>query len=289
MSIRSLAGAVLLLLALIAGQPARAQQPQSAGTPTPPSGWTVNVAPYLWLPTISTSVNYNLPALAARLPTETSVGPGQYLTHLNFAAAAAADARYGRFSVLTDFMYSNFSFTSAKFQSIDFAGRPAIPISDSVQTGTGTRAGSTLWTLAGGYTVLEGNWGNLDLFAGFRLIATDLRTNYSLAVTITGPRGNGQTFGGIGSASLHDNVWNGIGGFRGRIRLGNPRLFIPYYFDIGAGGSQLTWQIASGIGYQFNWGAVSATYRYLSFEQEIDAVVRRVRYRGPMLMATFSF
>lgn len=289
MSSRSAAGIVLLLLALIAGSPARAQQPQSAGTAVAPSGWTVNVAPYLWLPTINTSANYNLPALDARLSTDVSVGPGQYLTHLNFAAAAAADARYGRFSVLTDFMYSNFSYTSSQFHSIDFAGHPSIPISESVQTSTGSRAGSTLWTLAAGYTVLEGNWGNLDLFAGFRLIASDSRTNFSLAATFADPRGTGRTFGGIGSVSANENVWNGIGGFRGRIRLGNPRFFIPYYFDIGAGGSELTWQIASGLGYQFNWGAVSATYRYLSFEQGGNGFIRHVGYHGPMLMATFSF
>ncbi len=290
MSSRSVAGITLLLLTMLAGSPTRAQQPQSAGTATPPSGWTVNVAPYLWLPTISTTASYNLPpALGGRVEAESSTGPGEWLTHLNFAAAFSADARYGRFNLLTDFQYSNFSFTDSHFRSIDFTGHPSIPISRALQTSVGARMESTIWTLAGGYTVLEGNWGNLDLFAGFRLMATTLRTNYSLALTITGPRGNGATFGGIGSISGQQNVWNGIGGFRGRIRLGNPRVFIPYYFDIGAGGSQLTWQIASGLGYQFNWGAVSATYRYLSFEQGDDAVIRHIGYHGPMLMATFSF
>ena len=69
--------------------------------------------------------------------------------------------------------------------------------------------------LAGGYTVPQGDWGNFDVIAGFRI-------------------------------SRSANVWNGIGGFRGRIR--NSGFFIPYYFDIGAGGSNLTWQIASGVG-----------------------------------------
>ncbi|HEY6434891.1 MAG TPA: hypothetical protein VIZ17_23205, partial [Acetobacteraceae bacterium] len=83
--------------------------------------------------------------------------------------------------------------------------------------------------------------------------------------------------------------WNGIGGVRGRILLGNTRFFIPYYFDIGAGGSQLTWQISSGLGYQFRWVALSANYRYLSFVQGGNSVVRQIRMGGPMLMASFSF
>jgi hypothetical protein len=82
---------------------------------------------------------------------------------------------------------------------------------------------------------------------------------------------------------------DGIGGLRGRIRLPNTPLFVPYYFDIGAGGSQLTWQISSGLGYQFNkWGAASLSYRYLSF-QNSSAVVDRATLKGPMLMVNFSF
>jgi hypothetical protein len=66
---------------------------------------------------------------------------------------------------------------------------------------------------------LQGDWGNFDVIAGFRI--------------------SGST-----------NVWNGIGGFRAGIRIRNSGFFIPYYFDIGAGGPNLTWQIASGVGYQ---------------------------------------
>ena len=98
-----------------------------------------------------------------------------------------------------------------------------------------------------------------------------INLDFSLALTLTGPRGNGATFGGIGSVSGSANLWNGIGGFRGRIRLGDTGLFIPYYFDAGAGGSKLTWQIASGLGYHTSWADLSLTYRYLSFEQAAAA------------------
>jgi hypothetical protein len=270
---------------------ARAQQPIGSGQQAPgPSGWTFNIAPYLWLPTINATLNDNLPpALNGRVPTDVSAGPGDILSHLNFAAAVSADAQYGPFSMLTDFMYLNVSAANSNIQSVNFTGRPIILISRSVQTSIDTSLNSTLWSLAGGYTLLRGGWGNFDVIAGFRYFGVNTRTDYSLALTLTGPRGNGATFGGIGSVSGSGDIWNGIGGFRGRIRISDTGFFIPYYFDIGAGGSNLTWQIASGLGYHTGWADVSVTYRYLSFEQGSSAVVQHLSMGGPMLMVNFTF
>jgi hypothetical protein len=290
---RDLAAAALAVLVL--GGPcsgALAQQPLSQGSVANQSGWVFNVAPYVWLPNVNTALSYNLPAdLGGRLPTDVSVGPGDYLSDLDFAAAFAADARHGPFSLLTDLFYTRFSASGSqsRIRSVDFFGRSALAISDASQLHVGTTLGTAIWTLAGGYTVLQGKWGNLDVIAGLRLFAVNAKTDYSLGFTITGPRGNGATFGGMGSVSDSPDVWNGIGGVRGRLRFGNTPLFIPYYFDIGAGGSQLTWQIASGLGYQARWGALSVTYRYLSFEQGGNAVVRHMNLGGPMLTASFRF
>jgi hypothetical protein len=293
MSNRIVMAAVLtaLLAAAEATSGAQAQQPTSAGQQAAnPSGWTFNIAPYMWLPTLKTTLNNNLPpALEGRVPTELSVGPGAILSHLNFATMVAADAQYDRFSILTDFIYLNESATSSHFRSVDFAGLPSQPISRSVERSNGTSLNSKVWTLAGGYTVMQGDWGNFDVIAGFRYLGVDSTTDFDLALTLTGPRGNGATFGGIGSVSSSASIWNGIGGFRGRIRINDTGLFIPYYFDIGAGGSKLTWQIASGLGYQTGWAGVSLTYRYLSFEAPDSAVVQHLTMGGPMLMVNFSF
>jgi hypothetical protein len=268
-----------------------AQQPASLAPQTATSsGWIFNVAPYLWLPRIHADLEYNLPSsLGGRLPTELSSGPGNYIPNLNFATAFAADARYDRFSVLTDFMYTNGNAATSDIRSLDFFGLPPIPISHSLETSTSSRMASTIWTLAGGYTVLQGDWGNFDLLAGFRYLGASATTNYSLAFNIVGPRGNGATFGGVGGISGSRTIWNGIAGFRGRIRLPVEGLFIPYYFDIGGGGSQPTWQISSGLGYQTGWVGVSALYRYLSFEQGSSSVVKNVNMGGPMLMVNFTF
>jgi hypothetical protein len=145
-----------------------------------------------------------------------------------------------------------------------------------------------IWTLAGGYTVLQEDWGNFDLIAGFRPLGVNATTNFNLALSLTGPRGNGATFGGIGSVSGSANIWNGIGGFRGRVRIG----------DTGCSShiiSILGWRLEPDMadclrpGYQTGWAGVSLTYRYLSFQQSSSAVVQHLWIRGPMIMANFTF
>jgi hypothetical protein len=286
-----MAAVLTVLLAAGPTSGARAQQPMGLGQQAAgPSGWTFEVAPYLWMPTINTSLSFNLPpALGGTVSANPSIGFGDLVSHLNFGAMATADARYDRFSILTDFMYMNLSGTAAHFRSVNFPGQAPIPITTGVESSQSLSLNATIWTLAGGYTLAQGDWGNFDAIAGFRLLDVNTRTNFSLGLTITGPRGNGATFGGVGSVSGSGEIWNGIGGFRGRIRVGDGGLFIPYYFDIGTGASNLTWQISSGLGYHAGLADVSLTYRYLTFEQSSSSVVQRMSIQGPMLMVNFTF
>jgi hypothetical protein len=288
----------IIMVAVLAGtlaggafSGARAQQPISLGQPGPnPSGWSFNIAPYVWFANINTANTFNLPpALGGTVSTSSSLGFGDILSHMNFGLMIAGDARYDRFSILTDFIYLNIGGAASNIRSVNFPGLLPIPISKTLQTHAGMNLTAYIWTLAGGYTLVRGYRGNFDLIAGVRYLAVPVTVDYSLALTLTGPRGNGATFGGNGnSVSGSGNVWNGIGGFRGRVRLGDTNFFIPYYFDIGGGGSSPTWQISSGLAYYASWVDISATYRYLSFEQN-SGVVRHLEVKGPMIMASFSF
>jgi hypothetical protein len=270
---------------------ARAQQPISSGSQAPTaSGWTFNLTAYLWMPSINANVNYSLPpALGGTVSASPSLGFGDLVSHLNLAFMGAADARYDRFSVLTDIMYMNVGGVAGQLRSVNFPGHPSIPITTSVSTNESMKMNAVIWTLAGGYTVVEGPWGNFDAIAGFRYFGVNTRVNYSLAVSIAGPRGNGATFGGVGGVSATGDIWNGIAGFRGRVRIGDTPFFIPYYFDIGTGSSNLTWQIASGVGYKIGWADISLTYRYLSFEQNSTAAEAHLWFQGPMLAVNLRF
>ena len=287
-----MAAVLTCLLAAGAASGAQAQQPAGPGQPAAsPSGWTFNVAPYLWFASLNATTSLNLPPAVGggTVTSTTSVGFGELLSHINFGAMVAADAQYDRFSILTDFMYMNLSGVASQFKSVNFPNYPRIPISGLAQASGGMRLSAPIWTLAGGYTLLKGDWGNLDVIAGFRYLGINATIDYSLGFTVTGPRGRSQTFGGVGGVSGSLNLFNGIGGFRGRVNLGDTKLFIPYYFDIGAGGSNLTWQIASGIGYQISWVDLSLTYRYLSFEQSNNALLQHLWVEGPLLMVDFRF
>jgi hypothetical protein len=285
--------AVVFILLLDAGgaAPARAQQPIALGQPAAgPPGWTFNVAPYLWIASVNANINFALPpALGGTVSANPSIGFGDLVSHLNFAAMATAEARYDRFSLVTDLLYLNLGGTAGQFKTINFPNRPSIPISVLGQSSQSLDLNTSIWTLAGGYTLAQGDWGNFDAIAGFRFFEVNTRLDYSFGLAITGPRGNGATFGRIGGVSGSGDIWNGIGGFRGRIRVGDFGLFIPYYFDIGAGGSNLTWQISSGLGYHIGRADLSLTYRYLSFEQGSSAVIQHLDIKGPLLMATFTF
>ena len=200
----------------------------------------------------------------------------------------AADARYDKFSFLTDFLYMNLSGTPSKLKSFNLPNATAAPIPAELQANAGMNVNASVWTLAGGYTLAEGLWGNLDIIAGFSYLALNTRTNYNLGLTVTDLSGNQKTVGRIGSATSSGEVWNGIGGLRGRVRLPGSALFIPYYFDAGAGGSKLTWQAASGLGYHTRLADLSLTYRYLTWEQS-DGSVQRLSIKGPMLTVNFTF
>jgi hypothetical protein len=200
-----------------------------------------------------------------------------------------ADAQYDRFSLLTDFIYLNLSGTASRFRSVRPPNGPSIPISTGVQADVSMNLTNSIWTLAGGYTLAKGNWGNFDAIVGFRYLALHATLDHSIGIVVGGPLGNSATFGRGGSVSASTELWNGIGGFRGRVRLGTAGLFIPYYFDIGAGGSNLTWQIASGLGYHAGLADLSLTYRYLTFNQGSDAALQTMTVKGPMLAVTFAF
>lgn len=122
-----------------------------------------------------------------------------------------------------------------------------------------------------GYTVLSGDRGNLDLHIGARYLylESDIRL---------GPDGIDES----------SDIWDGIVGIRGRINL-TEKLYLPYYLDIGTGGSEMTWQALAGLGYQFKHLDVVAGYRYLEWDFDDDSVFDDLSFSGPYGGVKFYF
>ena len=127
---------------------------------------------------------------------------------------------------------------------------------------------SWIWTFGGLYSLAETPQYTADLLFGARYI--DMSND--LGWTFNGDISNLPLPGRSGSGTADLSNWDGIVGLKGRAYLGDERRwFVPYYADIGTGQSKLTWQVNAGVGYQFDWGAVIASWRYLDYNFKSSA------------------
>ncbi len=259
-----LSSAVIGFLALVVSTPSAIAQ----------DDWRFSVTPYLWLPTLDGDLNFDPPAGTNRPTIE--VGPVDYLENLKGVFMVAAEARYGRFGAVTDFIYLDFDNEDGKVRQVTGPGPIQIPI----DVGTNTSMSGTLWTIAGGYDVIDSSRWRVQVFAGARNLNVDASADWSLA----GPLNQ---FPQTGHIEGDENVWDGLVGVRGDAHMGH--WAFPYYFDIGAGESDVTWQAMAGVAYRFSWGDLGAYYRGLHYEQDNSKLIENLDLSGPAFGATFRF
>ncbi len=220
-----------------------------------------------------------------------SAGIGEYLTNINSVVFVGGAERNDRFSVLADRLYANASLTTgdAHLSTLNLAG-DTVRIPAALQLGTGTRLSTTIWSLAGGYTVLEGDWGNVDVVAGMRILFFGSTTDYLLGADIFLPD---HTIGlsRDGSLSLDTTKPEGVGGLTGRINIPNSNFYMPFYADVGGGAVPLTWQIYGAIAYKIaSYADVSVGYRNMAFSNGNKSNgVEKLNLGGALIAATFHF
>jgi hypothetical protein len=259
----------------------------NAAEKKPDDGWQFAITPYLWLPNIDGTLKYNIPPGASGSP-EVKAGSNDYLENLDFAIMINAEVRKARWSVFTDVIYLDFSNEKSNVKSIDFVNTGRNAVSSSIDAGTQTSLKGAVWTLAGGYSVLQGDLGRLELLAGFRYFGLKASTDWQLTATVTGP-GPGMVFPRSGSISKREDLWDGVIGLRGRLNLGGSKFYLPYYLDVGTGSSEVTWEGVVGLGYGFKWVDIVLAYRHLYYDMDDDNLVQDMRFSGPALGLTFRF
>jgi hypothetical protein len=191
--------------------------------------------------------------------------------------------------LITDLVHMDIGADSSRLRSVDVRGLPSNPLSTSTNSNADTNLKALIITMAGGYTAASGNWGHMDMVGGFRYFGAELRTDYALSADITGPGGHGVALARNGRLSGSQDIWNGIIGIRGRLRLGEGGFFLPYYLDLGTGDSSLTSLMFGGIGYQTGSVGVQLGYRYLSFDQKGSSLVQDLSMQGAYLALNYSF
>lgn len=308
--IAALAGAASLAWSAAAWAQSASPAPTAAWGQQP---WSFSLTPYAWLPTINANIEYPLPGggtgggagggggsggggggggggsglLDGVIDTE--IGPNDYLTKLNFVLMLTGEARRGRWSVLADFIGMRASGEGTRFGGVSIGGGllPGGPIGADLDTGTTTTVKAVLWNVVGGYNLVTNDRYRLDAIAGVRFGRLESTLDWRLSASATLPDGT-LVLDRSGSLGVSRSPFDGVIGVRGRYRL-DERWSFPYYLDVGAGSSRLTWQGFAGASYAFSWGELLVAYRHLSLQDESRQVFRRLTLSGPSIGATFRF
>ncbi|TCR91751.1 hypothetical protein [Rhizobium sp. BK376] len=224
-----------------------------------PSGWTFEVTPYFWAAGISGDVGHGrLP------PAHVSADFGDLFDHLDFAAMITGEARYDRFSVFGDVLYTKLSYST---------GTPRGIVANSVDVTAKSFAG----LIGVGYALLDDPSGHLDIVGGARIWSVD--TSLSL---------NGGFLGGF-DGDLSKTWVDAVAGLRGNYFF-TPHIYGTGWGLVGGGGAKVDWDVGAGLGYKFN-DTISATagYRALGVNYDRDNFLFDVVEQGPILGLTIRF
>ena len=198
------------------------------------------------------------------------VGFDKLLDHLDMGFMGALGARKGNWTIVVDAIYMDVSGDSSR--------TVALP-DRSVSASANLVLKSWVIDPSLGYTVVENDAFRLDVLVGARY----LYLKSTLSAQVDGPLETR-----FRQFSDTDNVWNGIAGIRGRVNFCG-RFFVPYYADVGAGASKLTWQAFGGLGYGFGWIDLLAGYRHLSWNLKDNPLFDHMSFGGPVLGAKIYF
>jgi outer membrane protein OmpA-like peptidoglycan-associated protein len=238
-----------------------AQQP-------PPDTWIFRLTPYIWLPSVSGTLNYSLPDGDSAI---FDIGPEDWTGNLNFAFMGAVEARYNRFSLLLDVVYADVQAEG------DVGTIPVVPGGPGLHFDADLGLKGTVSNLILGYTVARGESSNLDLIGGVRYTSFDTEADVDvvdLPVTLPGRHFDQDV-----------DWWDGVVGIRGRLGLGG-RWFMPYYGDVGTGDTNFTWQGLLGFGLAYNWGDLLLVYRHIDWDTD-NEVVEDLQFSGPAFGVSF--
>ena len=242
-------------------------QNASEASPIPKiaDSWRYEVTPYVWGPGIKGTLNFNN-SLARSADMNTS----NVLSDLKSGGMIAAEAHYGNWGIMGDLV----SATLQHSGSVPVYGGQAtiadkVTLQQTVLTGTAT------------YTLVNNKDAYLDGLVGVRAIDITATLNGNLDGTNVSK-----------TISSKTSTVDPIIGAKGRYRIADSSWYIPAYADIGSGGgtTNLTWQVAAGIGKTFNQLIdASLTYRALYYDMKSSAVLQKTTMQGPQLSVTLKF
>jgi hypothetical protein len=259
------------ILAGIAPSPARAAAAAD--------DWQWNATVYLWLPSLGGETSFPPDGGGPAI----DVTADAILDSLEFAFMGAFEGRRGPWGLATDVIYLDLGQTKKGTRefSVGEVGLPADVSADLKLGLTGW-----LWTLEGSYEVVQQNGLSVNVLAGARMLDLQEDLHWNLDGNISSL----PVIDSSGSADAGETQWDAIVGVKGRVTFGADRQwFVPYYLDVGAGESDLTWQGMAGLGYSFDAIDVTGVWRYLDYDLGDSTPIKSIDFNGAALGVTFRF
>lgn len=204
------------------------------------------------------------------------------LDHLEITVQGSFEFHNARWGGFTDLVYMDVGESKSESRDITIGG---MTLPAAVTANAEFDLKSMFWTIAGMYRVRTDQGATFDLLAGARL--ADLKQ--SLDWEFVGDLGPAPTPPRTGNRSASVEQWDAIVGAKGRVALGaEQRWVMPWYIDIGAGDSDLTWRAVLGLGHAFDWGQITVTWTALAYELS-DSPIEDLDFSGPAVGATFRW
>ena len=219
-------------------------------------------SPYIWIAgfdgTVGTAGN------GAGLGDRVSVDFGHLSENLRVGGAMLNGSwRRGRWTAFGDWTYAKVTSDAESQWGVLYSGVDAEVKGNIVQG-------------FAGYDLLGGRDVHLDAFAGVRFYDIDIGLDL---------RG-----GTLQDRSLSgDAQWaDGVVGLRWTARLAE-RWDAYVQGDVGAGGSNLSWQVIAAATYGFSWGSVIAGWRHLSLDYDDGPYKLDAALSGPLVGVSLKF
>jgi hypothetical protein len=241
--------------------------------------WKWQASLYVYLPTIGGATTFPQSGAGS----DVSLDAEKIIDNLKMTFMGNVEAGNGRWGMFTDVVYMDLGNTKSGTRDISIGGTD-LPAGASANASYDLKGWA--WTLAGTWRVASDPTSKMDVIAGARLF--DMKQ--TLGWEVTGNVGSIPAPGRGGKATAELSNWDAIIGVKGRASLGESRTwFLPWYADIGAGESNLTWQAMAGIGYAFGWGDVVVAWRYLDYDMKSGKKIESMTFNGPAIAAVFHW
>lgn len=240
--------------------------------------WQFGAAIYGWLPDIGGNTSLPLGGGGS-----VDVDVSTILDHLKMTAQGGFEIQKGHWGAFTDIVYLDVGESKSQTRNLELGGNP---LPAGVTANLDFDLKSVFWTLAGSYRIVASQATTFDLLAGARLASF----KQELGWEFTGNFGPIVPPPRTGAREASVDQWDAIVGAKGQFRLGaEHKWVVPYYFDIGTGDSDVTWQAVLGLGYAFDWGDVDLVWCYMDYDLKANGPIEDLNFSGPAIGAKFRW